>query len=48
MATKTVISLKIKQNIDLLQRATLKKGFISGKKKTLKFWFDVNMQQQRR
>ena len=47
VTAKMVISLKLKQNIDILQHATLKSVHL-GKKKTLKIWFHVNVRQQRR
>ena len=43
---KTVISLKIQQNIDLLQRVTLKS--VDVRVKPLQSWFHVNVQPQRR
>ena len=43
---KTVISLKIQQNIDLLQRVTLKS--VDFRVKPLQFWFHVNVRPQRR
>ena len=43
---KTVISLKIQQNIDLLQRVTLKSVYF--RVKPLQFWFHVNVRPQRR
>ena len=46
MPGKTVISLIIQQNIDLLQRVTLKS--VDFRVKPLQFWFRANMQPQRR
>ena len=46
MTGKTVISLKIQQNIDLLQRVTLKS--VDFRVKLLQFWFHVNVRPQRR
>ena len=43
---KTVISLKIQQNIDLSQRVSLKN--VDFRLKPLKFWFHVNVRPQRR
>ena len=43
---KTVISLIIQQNIDLLQRVTLKS--VDFRVKPLQFWFSVNVRPQRR
>ena len=45
MTTKTVISLKIQQNIDLLQRVSLKN--VDCRLKLLKFGFHVNVRPQR-
>ena len=43
---KTVISLKIQQNIDLLQRVTLKS--VDFRVKPLQFWFHIKVRPQRR
>ena len=43
---KTVISLKIQQNIDLLQRVTLKS--VDFRVKPLQFQFHINVRPQRR
>ena len=43
---KTVISLKIQQNIDLLQRVTLKS--VDFRVKPFQFWFHVNVRPKRR
>ena len=43
---KTVISLKIQQNIDLLQHVTLKS--VDFRVTPLQFWFHVNVRPQRR
>ena len=40
---KTVISLKIQQNIDLLQRVTLKS--VDFRVKPLQFWFQIKVAQ---
>ena len=45
VTAKTVISLKIEQNIDLSQRVTLK--YVDFRVKPLKFWFHVNVRPQR-
>ena len=45
VTAKTVISLKIQQNIDLSQRVTLK--YVDFRVKPLKFLFHVNVRPQR-